>query len=414
MRGGVGEKIAASVLSKAEAPIEVMVSDGTLEYPAIHPLRTYKLPLGTALVDCSEKEYSEFELTTSQELCLEFFRLSVGANAKVYVYNKEVNTPIILSFDKEVYGLTQSFLLQANQKVSVITVEAIRNPEVEDSIRYVVQLEGQRYGSSSIFHTNISIPTLEDFGSFSKGTLPSELNGLTINQILEKRLWKPSAAPTFYAPTLSLLPQGKTVEEGTVLTENFQVSFNQRDGGPTISSAKLYENGSNYSDLPFEVSFQVKGTVSFQAFQNYEKGENTKTTEDGVVWPNTIEAGVVSSSKRYFRGQRAMFFGALSNLPNSSEAIRSLSILIVGKSNQYLTIDAKWENQFLIFAYPKSYGELTFIKYIEGLGANVITTFNKTEIEVTDASLADPIAYNVYTTNSPLLYSNDVHYEFQF
>lgn len=413
MLGGVGQKLSLNKNTESTEPLNILVSDGTFVYPTIHHKKTYLIEKGVLLLDCNSKEYFEFETIYNEDIHIEFFRLNSGSRAKVYVY-RNTTEDLVLTFDKLLYGPSQTLRLKGGKSVYIIEVEAIRDPSIDLSVRYIVKIDGQRYQSSPVFYTTIEIPTLEDFGSISKGTLPSELNGLTLNELIEKRLWKPSEAPVFYSPTLSLLPNNKTVEEGTTLTVNFSTSYNRRDGGNRSGLARLYHNSSYLVELPNTVEIPIYGRNEFYAIQDYLSGSQTKTTEDGVVWPNTIAEGKATSSKRILQGQRAIFYGPMEAIPSTSTEIRNLNRLIKGRSNQLIKLQTAWKNQLFVFAYPSSYGKLTFIKYVEGLGANVLNDFNNLQIDVMDASLQNPMKYEVYLTSSPLLYSSDVHYEFQF
>ncbi|KXX71365.1 hypothetical protein, partial [Flammeovirga sp. SJP92] len=264
------------------------------------------------------------------------------------------------------------------------------------------------------FDTDKTIPTLVEVGGIAKGTSVADLAGKPITDIIELMLWKPSPAPNFSQPKILLSPTSQTVEEGEELTIDFSASYIKNDAGDQVGAARLLFNGSYQDTLPNDFTFNAFGRNEFQAEVDHQAGTATKTTEDGVVWPNTIQADTITSSKVVFQGQRAMFYGAVDTDPVISDDIRSLLKIITGKSNKKLNILSSYAGKYFVFAYPATYGKLSFVKYIEGLGANVLGTFNNIQIDVADASLGNEIEYEVYVTSSPLLYSENVQYEFQF
>lgn len=264
------------------------------------------------------------------------------------------------------------------------------------------------------FETDKTIPTLVEVGGISKGTSVAELAGKTLSNVIELMLWKPSPAPNFSQPKVTLSPNSQTVEEGTELTITFDSTYTKNDAGNQVGAARLMYNGSHQDVLPNEFTFNVFGRNEFQAEVDHQEGTTTKTTEDGVEWPNTIQADTITSSKIVFQGQRAMFYGAVDSEPAISDDIRSLLKIISGKSTKKLDILSSNAGKYFVFAYPSTYGKLSFVKYIEGLGANVLGTFKNMQIDVADASLGNEIEYEVYVTTSPLLFSSTVQYEFQF
>ncbi|KXX71361.1 hypothetical protein, partial [Flammeovirga sp. SJP92] len=363
--------------------------------------------------DCQGKEYFEFETLFNEAIDIEFFRLNAGSRAKLYIY-RNTTADLVIAFDKIIYGPSQSLRVKGGKSVYIIEVEAIRDPSIDQSIRYIVKIDGQRYQSSGVFHTTIGIPTLEDFGSIPKGTPAEEVIGLTVNELFEKRLWKPSPAPNFYPPDISLSPAGKTVEEGSTIEVNFTSNYNRNDAGADYGATLLYQNGVYLGNVPGSYRINIFGRNEFRAKQSYLQGEGFKTSVDGIEWPNTIKAGTVQSSTVVIQGQRGVFFGAIEHIPQSSEEIRQLGLLLDGKKNQRIALNTEWKEQYLVFAYPSTYGKLSLITYEEGLGANVLGTFDNMQIDVADASLANPKKYEVYVTKGVLLYNELVHYNFQF
>lgn len=413
MLGGVGQKLSLNKNTEATEPKKVSVSDGTFIYPVLHPKRTYLIPENTLLLDCEAKEYFEFETTYHDQIDVEFFRLNAGSRAKIYIY-RNTTEDLVISFDKLIYGPSQFLRVKGGKSVYIIEVEAIRDPSIDLSVRYIVKVDGQRYQSSGVFHTTIEIPTLEDFGSLKKGTPAEDVVGLTVNELFEKRLWKPSASPNFHPPTITLSPNSQTVEEGDTIQVNFSSTYNRRDAGENYGSTLLYQDGLHLGILPGMFFLPIFGRNEFRAKQSYLQGEGYKTSEDGIEWPNTIKAGTVQSTAVVIQGQRGVFCGSSNNIPQSSEDIRKLDLLLDGKQNQRIALQTAWKGRYLAFSYPATYGKLSLITYEEGLGANVLGTFDNFQLEVVDASLENPKQYEVYVTQSILLYNELVHYNFQF
>lgn len=151
-----------------------------------------------------------------------------------------------------------------------------------------------------------------------------------------------------------------------------------------------------------------KGTVTIEAGNNafpvvvdYAEGpqplnsKNLAFEVDGITPLTKLAADTVSGSVTVV-GQRKYFHG-VDNEANSSATVRSLSASALNASNgTSFTINIPSGATSVVFAYPDSLRDVSTVKYVEGLNAEVKNIFTKTSVSVEGANGYTAIGYKVY------------------
>lgn len=93
---------------------------------------------------------------------------------------------------------------------------------------------------------------------------------------------------------------------------------------------------------------------------------------------------------------------------SSGTGIEDLNKSVVTKNNKTLAVTAT--NEFIYFAYPAVYGNLSSI--LDGNGFNVISSFTLHNSTVTPPLWGSPVSYNIYKSNSLTTINQNFQYKF--
>jgi uncharacterized ubiquitin-like protein YukD len=138
------------------------------------------------------------------------------------------------------------------------------------------------------------------------------------------------------------------------------------------------------------------GANTFSAEVFYEEGPQPVDSE-GVEFDAPLPAGSVLAS-RTIQGRRRLFHGTPSSAPEDSSAVRSLSGSLLNPANgTTFSISIPVGAVCVVFSYPASLQAVSSVKYVEGLGAEVVSAFSETSVEVAGANAYNEIPYRVYT-----------------
>lgn len=126
--------------------------------------------------------------------------------------------------------------------------------------------------------------------------------------------------------------------------------------------------------------------------------DNLKNNSNPIV---RIAAGTKSAKSAAITGYRNSFYGARTNKDELTNAIiRGLT-----KSNKALangntfTISIPAGSQRVVFAYPATLRDVTSVKDVNGLNAEIKSAFTKSTMTVTGAGSDAGISYKVYVTD---------------
>lgn len=94
----VGEIVKIGGYSRAKAPVQVSISDGTVSYPYGHPLYfTSKQPDGLLLLDLAKREYLEFKVYADRDFQISLFNQEAGSRYKLFIV-RSISTQITVNF----------------------------------------------------------------------------------------------------------------------------------------------------------------------------------------------------------------------------------------------------------------------------------------------------------------------------
>lgn len=134
---------------------------------------------------------------------------------------------------------------------------------------------------------------------------------------------------------------------------------------------------------------------------NYSEGAIPKTNVGNEYASGKIVAGSKSATSSAITGYRNSFYGTLTEKGElTSDIIRSL-----GKSNKALTNGSAFDITIpvgatrIVFAYPATLGDVTSVKDVNGLNAEVSSAFTKSTLSVEGLNNFQGINYKVYVTD---------------
>ena len=228
--------------------------------------------------------------------------------------------------------------------------------------------------------------TVNSIGGISAGT---DLNNMSVQQVLTKLLF-PYVAPNVsasltYTPSGSIFEYGKSVSIQNIIgnvvkkSENI-INIKFLDGNEVLQEITVGLDASSYKFI-FQTPVVITSNMPNNRFRFSVTDASNKT-----YYANT------SSITFYY----PYYMGVIGeNDVLTNELITSLNKKIEGKgtkSNNYTT-----NNQRMVFAYPKSYGNLSRI--LDANSFDVTGTFTKNELVITglDGTEQD---YYVYVNNA--------------
>lgn len=273
-----------------------------------------------------------------------------------------------------------------------------------------------------------------DVSSSPKTISPIAVNGVTIGmytsgdnipagtnlEAIIANILQKVTLPTYTAPSLSLSGTSPTtVEAGTVMNITLNTSFFKNDAGD-VTSFKLYKNGSMiYSGASIQ-SFTDsnvligESSIVYRAEVTYADGV-IKKTNLGVDYPaGRILAGTTSSGNVTYLGIRKAFYGTNSlnsDTSTTSAEIRSLTPSAAKASEgNVFTINIPMGTKKVMLAYPANLRNVSSIKYVEGMNADVKAAFELQLVDVYGANSFTPIQYKVYTYVPAVPFTANVTY----
>lgn len=250
----------------------------------------------------------------------------------------------------------------------------------------------------------------------SGGSGTIECKGKTLDQFLSSILAK-REQPKVTQPSISIKFTNTTLkyEIGTKVTPTYSItkSAGSYTYGPatgvTFSNIKATLTGSanKTAESGSFDKIQLTGTISCSVSASHSAGA---TPVDNLGDTATVSAiasktSISNTSSNSFTVYRKTFFGAHAAQISSftAAAIRGLSqsstsTLSDGSS---FTITIPSGAKQVVFAYPATLRDVTSVKDVNGMNAEVKTAFTKlsTNVSVPGAESYDPIAYKVYYTN---------------
>lgn len=250
---------------------------------------------------------------------------------------------------------------------------------------------------------------LGDGGALGGFSTNDEISaGTSLDDIIKKLLVKRIPA-TYTRPTVSIAcPKAGSYEVGTSVEVGVTGTFKQNDGG-AVTKMQVIKNGatpaaleSATSPITYSETLSVPdGNTTYKVIAEYAQGAIKKDNLGDDSPAGRIEAGSVTSSTSTITGFRKAFYGAGLGDPAiaTSDDIRALgySANAVKKGTTF-SISVPEGQQFAVFAYPKSIGEVAQVMYVETNDTGASSKFTRSEVNVCGATAEqDAIAYYVYS-----------------
>lgn len=250
---------------------------------------------------------------------------------------------------------------------------------------------------------------LGDGGALGGFSTNDEISiGTSLDDIIKKLLVKRIPA-TYTKPTVSIAcPKAGSYEVGTSVAVGVTGTFTQKDGG-AVTKMQVIKNGTTPAALetttsPIEYTETLSvpdGNTTYKVTAEYAQGaiKQDNLGEDSPT--GRIEAGSVTSSNVTITGFRKAFYGAGLGDPAiaTSDNIRALGHSANAvKKGSIFSISVPEGQQFAVFAYPKSIGEVAQVMYVETNDTGASSKFTRSEVNVCGATAEqNAIAYYVYS-----------------
>lgn len=229
--------------------------------------------------------------------------------------------------------------------------------------------------------------TVTTIGGIPSG---SNLNGLTIKEILNKLLF-PYVAPTLSA-SLIYSPSGTVFEYGQVVfVSGIRGTVTKKS--EAITSVKFLDNATILNEI-------TSGVVSSASY-TYTFTEQVRITS--ALSSSRFRLSVTDASGKTYYANTAnlnfyypYYIGVVGeNETIDASVIQSLTKKVEAKGNK--TNNFTTNNQRMVIAYPKSYGDLT--KVLDANSFDVTSTFTKSELslECLDGTMQQ---YYIYVNNA--------------
>lgn len=229
--------------------------------------------------------------------------------------------------------------------------------------------------------------TVTSIGGIPSG---SNLNGLTIKEILNKLLF-PYVAPTLSA-SLIYSPSGTVFEYGQIVfVSGIRGTVTKKS--EAITSVKFLDNATILNEITSGVVSSASYTHTFT-----EQVRITSALSSSRFRLSVTDA----SGKTYYANTANLNFyypyyiGVIEeNETIDASVIQSLTKKVEAKGNK--TNNFTTNNQRMVIAYPKSYGDLT--KVLDANSFDVTSTFTKSELslECLDGTMQQ---YYIYVNNA--------------
>ena len=219
--------------------------------------------------------------------------------------------------------------------------------------------------------------------------------------------------PSVTQPSVEVSLAGAgTKEVGTKIIPSYTTSFNagKYEFGPATGcnptswsvtdsdgSAPLTTATGKFAEITVadDTNYTVNATV------NYSEGAIPVTNVGNEYASGKITAGNKSANSSAITGYRNSFYGTLTEKGElTSDIIRSL-----GKSNKALTNGNSFDITIpvgakrVVFAYPATLRDVTSVKDVNGLNAEISGAFTKSTLSVEGLNNFQGINYKVYVTD---------------
>ena len=257
-----------------------------------------------------------------------------------------------------------------------------------------------------IINANIGVQTVGSTGSKTLDT-----TGKNVKQVFDM-IMAAEKNPTITQPSVSVTcSQMGNYEVGTQVTPQFSVALNAGNyqyGPATGVTATTYA----VTDTDDHESDQASGSfpqLTVEDGENYSISATVTHTEGAVPKTNLgndyaagkIAAGSKSATKGTITGHRKSFYGTTTDkgAATTSAIIRGLAGKSSGalKDGSTFTVPIPVGALRVLIAYPATLRDITSIKDVNGMNAEIKSGFALSRVQVEGANAYSAIEYKVYT-----------------
>ena len=257
-----------------------------------------------------------------------------------------------------------------------------------------------------VITANIGVQTVGSTGSKTLDT-----TGKNVKQVFDM-IMAAEKNPTITQPSVSVTcSQMGNYEVGTQVTPQFSVSLNAGNyqyGPATGITATTYA----VTDTDDHESDQASGSfpqLTVEDGENYSISATVTHTEGAVPKTNLgndyaagkIAAGSKSATKGTITGHRKSFYGTTTDkgAATTSAIIRGLAGKSSGalKNGSTITVPIPVGALRVLIAYPATLRDVTSIKDVNGMNAEIKSGFSLSRVQVEGANAYSAIEYKVYT-----------------
>lgn len=260
------------------------------------------------------------------------------------------------------------------------------------------------YDEDIVITTAIGNITLNN----GQATIPAA--GKNIPQVWQAILTQ-EKNPTVSQPSVSVsCPQAKAYEVGTTVTPTYTATLNagSYQYGPntgvtaTAWAVQDTDNHSLTTNTGSFDSFVVADNTNYRigATATYGDGAIPKTNLGNDYAAGQIKAGTKTGYSGYITGYRCGFYGTFDNkaMEINSATVRSLTSKTTSTPSKGNTwnLSVPLGALRVMFAYPASLGDVASVIDVNGMNAEIKTSFTKSTVNVEGANAYTAIEYNVY------------------
>ena len=257
-----------------------------------------------------------------------------------------------------------------------------------------------------IITANIGVQTVGSTGSKTLDT-----TGKNVKQVFDM-IMAAEKNPAITQPSVSVTcSQMGNYEVGTQVTPQFSVSLNAGNyqygpaTGVTATGYTVTDSDDNESDqasgsFPM-ITVADDENYSISATVTHTEGAVPKTNLNNDYAAGKIAAGSKSATKGTITGHRKSFYGTTTDkgAATTSAIIRGLSGKSSGalKNGSTFTVPIPVGALRVLIAYPATLRDVTSIKDVNGMNAEIKSGFSLSRLQVEGANNYNAIEYKIYT-----------------
>ena len=261
------------------------------------------------------------------------------------------------------------------------------------------------------FPEDSHIKITSEFGELKApegGCLDVDVSGKSLMEFINMAATQ-DKEPSVSNPSVTIAATSGNYEVGTTIDVEYEVSFDRgeyqynNDTGVVATGVLVEDSDGNEStDLQGTIAtIQVVDGTSYRVSVTvtYGQGDIPSTLLGNECVDKRIDAGTASAVSSKITGYRNTYYGTTTDKnPLTVETIKGLSKSGRSLSNGYtLTINVPVGAMRVVFAYPSSLRSVTSVRDVNGLNAEIKSSFKESEILIGGVEDFSPVSYRLYT-----------------